>query len=89
MDEQTFKKLTRFISQANVGHLHPSDERRFYDFMLSAFKQWEAFDHDMVRRILIESGFSEEKAIELVALCEHAKYFLDYIKEKGQGLLSI
>ena len=83
MDEQTLEKLRLFISQANIDILHPLDERHFYDFMLSAFKQWEAFDHSLARRLLIEGGFSEEKAIDLVVFCERAKDFLDYIKERS------
>ncbi len=78
MDKQTLEKLRLFISQANVDHLHPSDEKRFYEFMLAAFEEWESFDHHMVRRFLIEGGFSEEKAIELVVFCERVKDFLDY-----------
>ena len=83
MDEQTLEKLRLFISQANVDRLHPLDEKRFYDFMLSAFKQWGAFDHSLVRRLLIEGGFPEEEAINFVGFCEGAKAFLDYIKEIG------
>ena len=77
MDEQTLEKLRLFISQANVDLLHPLDWERFYDFLLSAFKQWEALDHSLARRLLIEGGFPEEKAIELVELCERAKDLLD------------
>ena len=89
MDEQTLEKLRLFISQANVDHLHPLDDKRFYDFMLSAFNQWEAFDRPLVRQLLIEGGFSEEKAIDLVVFCEHSKDFLDYIKERVLGVLNI
>ncbi len=83
MDEQTLEKLRRFIRLANVDHLHLLDERRFYDFMLSAFKQWEVFDPPLVRQRLMEGGFPEEKAFELVDLCRRAKDFLDYIKGRG------
>ncbi len=83
MDEQTLEKLRLFISQANVDHLHPLDEKRFYDFMLSAFKQWEDFDPYRARRLLIEGGFQQKKAIDLVELCGRTKDFLDYIKERG------
>ena len=83
MDHRTLEKLRLFISQANVDHLHPLDERNFYDFMLSAFKQWEDFDPYRARRLLIEGGFPQKKAIDLVELCGRAKDFLDYIKERG------
>ena len=89
MDKQTSEKLKLFISQANVDHLHPLDEKLFYDFMLSAFKQWEYFDPYRARRLLIEGGFREKKAIDLVEFCGRGKDFLDYIKERGKGLSSI
>lgn len=82
MDKQTLERLDKFIKLANVGFLHdPLDWERFYDFMLAAFEEWESFDHDMVRRLLVEGGFSKEKAIELVVFCERAKDLLDYIEK--------
>ena len=81
MDEQTLKKLRLFIRQGNVDLIHPLDWERFYDFMLATFEEWESFDRHMVRRLLIEGGFSEGKASDLVDFCEQARGLLGYIKK--------
>ena len=81
MDEQTLEKLRLFIRQGNADLLHPLDWERFYDFMLAAFEDWESFDHDMVGRVLIEGGFSEEKALDLVDFCEQSRGLLGYVKK--------
>jgi len=81
MNKQSLNRLRLFIKQANVDLLHPIDWERFYDFVLAALEEWDSFDHDMVRRLLVEGGFSEEKAIELVVFCERVKDFLDYSRD--------
>ncbi len=84
MDEETLEKLTRFISQANIGHLHPLDWDRFYEFVLAAFGEWESSDRNIVRRLLEEGGFSKGEASGLADFCEQVRDLLGYIKKTGR-----
>lgn len=81
--EDIAKKLKVFSSCANksTGSSHPSDQERWFDFLCAVQKARVKLDTDMLIRLLIEQGWSEDKASELGVEYEFALALLKYSKE--------
>ena len=70
MDGETAAALQRFSDGANksTGRGHPSDERRWIAFLISAHKKGAALDDSQLHRWLVEAeGWSHDTAMELIS----------------------
>ncbi|MDV6315927.1 hypothetical protein [Idiomarina sp. HP20-50] len=76
------KAFIQFSSSANksTGSSHPSDRKRWLEFLVLVHKAKSDLDTDVVIRALVEQGWSEEKAIELGIQFEFAEDLLSYIQ---------
>lgn len=68
--------LRRFAMLANRSSLHPRDWERFYAFVSVAARYRVGWDHHVVARRLIGSGFNEELARELGEIYWHCRCLL-------------
>lgn len=77
-------KLRRFSGAANksTGASHPSDQRRWFDFILAAHRQGGRMDGDRLARWLrTADGWDEDTAHDLAADFESALSLLAYYDE--------
>lgn len=78
------KKLTRFSRLANkgTGSAHPSDEERWFDFIISAHQENSSLSSETLRRWLTEvEGWSAEISWDLVIEYESARRLLKFYDE--------
>ncbi len=68
------QSFDHFVSLANKSGLHPLDWARFYDFIVCSYRfsrskvsEWH------VKRLLVETGFNEERASELAIVYQHGR----------------
>lgn len=86
VSKDTEKKLRTFSACANksTGSSHPCDQQRWFDFIISAFNEKNKLQSDYLQRWLIEeSGWTEEKAIELVIEYEFGIALLEHFVSKS------
>ncbi|MBB3917711.1 hypothetical protein [Rhizobium fabae] len=84
VSEDVETKLRRFSRAANksTGASHPSDERRWFDFILTIHRRGERLDADKLSRWLREvEQWDEETAHELAGDYERARALLRFADE--------
>lgn len=62
------KAFFAFSRAANksTGSSHPMDKERWYDFICLVYREQYEMNHDLMKSRLIEDGWSEDKAFDLV-----------------------
>ncbi|SCX21310.1 hypothetical protein DSM25558_2898 [Agrobacterium sp. DSM 25558] len=84
VSDEVGTKLKRFSGAANksTGASHPSDERRWFDFIVAAHRRHERLDPGTLFRWLHEAeGWDEETAHKLAGDYENARALLKYSDE--------
>lgn len=81
--EKVEEALVRFSTLANksTGSSHPSDRKRWFEFLVLANEANSDLNADLVVRALIEMGWSEEQAQHLGSQFEEANELLSYYRE--------
>ena len=76
--------LKRFSKLANksTGTSHPSDQKRWFEFLILAHHAPHKLEVNLVIYTLRELGWSEERAIELGLQFEFAESLLSYVQEQ-------
>lgn len=74
--------LKSFSNCANksTGSSHPSDQKRWFKFIVSACKSKKYIETDNLQRLLQKQGWSESKAYELASEFEFARDLIDFIE---------
>lgn len=82
--ERAAKLLTSFSKLANksTGSSHPSDRKRWFDFILCLDDNNIQLDATILANELMDSGWSEEKSHKLAIEFEFAIELLDYKKDR-------
>lgn len=82
VNSDTVKLLKTFSSCANksTGTAHPSDAKRWFEFILSSFREGEIEDNTL-RDFLIEDGWTEAMASELIIKYEYSIDLLHYYEQ--------
>lgn len=77
--------LRRFSATANraTGSSHPSDQARWHTFLIAAHGAAPALGTDLLRRWLIEDGWTEDRARELAVEYEFGLALLDARERLG------
>lgn len=79
--------LRRFSTLANMstGSSHPCDKKRWYEFICLAFdlSKTKSINSDLLQKILIEQGWEEERALDLVIEYEFGLGLLEYLDEQS------
>ncbi len=81
--EEVEKALASFSLLANksTGSSHPSDRKRWFNFLVLANKSASDLGADLVYRALMEQGWSDEQANKLAGQFENANDLLTYYQE--------
>lgn len=78
--------LRRFSTLANMstGSSHPCDRNRWYEFIYLAFdlSKKKTINTDLLQKILIEQGWGEDRASDLVSEYEFGLGLLEYLDEQ-------
>lgn len=80
----TYEKLKRFSAVANksTGTAHPSDQERWFDFVISVIENNDSLSTDQLRRWLIEEeGWPSDIVAEMVIEFEQEIALLKYYKK--------
>ncbi|OQX09844.1 MAG: hypothetical protein BWK73_21755 [Thiothrix lacustris] len=79
LGEESAKLLKKFSNLANksTGSSHPSDQKRWFDFIYSVSLSKEVYA-DQVEKILIEHGWSEDYADKLALEFEFAQALISH-----------
>ena len=77
---ETSKRLKSFIVLANTSALHPLDWNRFYEFIAFCHAHHVKLSESQLRRLLVEGGFTEEKAEYLADIYSHGREMLTAIR---------
>ncbi len=72
-----FKAFSLYANKS-TGSLHPADQERWFSFIMCINKNSEKIDPDILKRLLIDDGWAEDKAIELSSEFEFAISLLNY-----------
>ncbi len=82
--EDVEQALVRFSGLANMstGSSHPSDRKRWLEFIALAFDNPSDLHSDLVIRALEELGWPEDQAIKLGIEYEFADSLLSYLRER-------
>ena len=82
--EEAEKAIVLFSDLANksTGSSHPSDRKRWFEFLVLAHDARSDLYQGIIIRTLVELGWSEEKAVELGMEFEFAEDLLSYIEER-------
>ena len=76
----TAKKLQTFSSAANksTGSGHHYDQERWFDFLVDLHKDRPDFDGTILERWLMDNGWSDDTASDLVIEYEFAQALLSF-----------
>lgn len=68
LSEDTEGRLRSFSSNANksTGSSHPYDKKRWFDFIISHYRHGENMPTDVLVDWLVEDGWNEDQALDLV-----------------------
>ena len=72
------KLLKSFSAGANkgTGSSHPCDQARWFEFIISSYKNDSKFSTEDLQRFLLDDGWSEDLAVDLACEYEFAKALL-------------
>ena len=86
LNNETVARLEKFSRAANkhTGSSHPLDEERWFDFIVSSYKSKSGLPIDILGRWLVEDGWNEEKASDLMIEYERAIALLLFYENKYQ-----
>lgn len=73
---ETAKRVTSFIVCANKSALHPNDYKRFYQFIFFCHARHVKLSESYLKHLLVEGGFSVEKAEHLADIYYHGREIL-------------
>lgn len=76
----TAKKLEAFSNAANksTGSSHPYDQERWFDFLVDLHKDRPDFDGTTLKRWLLDNGWSDDTASDLIIEYEFAQALLSF-----------
>ncbi|GEM_PF-492264 len=82
--DEVEEALVYFSTGANksTGTSHPSDRKRWFEFLVLANEARSELNADLVIRALMELGWSEDGAYELGSQFERADGLLSYVQER-------
>lgn len=77
-----FKKFSR-TSNMSTGHSHPSDEKKWLDFLYSMISEEKYLSTDELIYFLTRDGWNEETAFDLALDMEYGITLMKYAKNGG------
>ena len=81
MSPEMSQVLRQFSSTANKAGIHSLDELRFFDFIIQANQEKSLLDETELSELLIDDGWSHEKAEELSSQYRFARDLLNHYGE--------
>ena len=73
ISKEALKKLERFCNSANksTGSSHPSDEKRWFDFIIQTVDDNQTFDFDTIFRFLMDEDYWGSKDSSFIGVVGH------------------